>query len=130
MAFLNFSPLQGQPIAAPAELLPTPRPHTGFTALEWQVVAIAQHDRLASLRQPSRLGAALGAVFGSRRANPRLADERLEALRRMAVLAWHRGDALPPHEIRAFHNAGFTPGHLETLLASISRGRGALNKGN
>lgn len=117
MAYLNFSPLQDH---APATLLP--RRETGFTALEWQVVAIAQADRLSSLRKPSRLGMALGVVFGGRRADPRLADPKLEALRRTAVFAWRRGAALPPREIRAFHDAGFTPEQFETLLASVSRG--------
>ena len=52
-------------------------------ALEWLVVAIARRDRFSSLRRPGRLSTALRSVFGS--PNPMLADERLEALRRMAV---------------------------------------------
>jgi hypothetical protein len=68
-------------------------------------------------------------IFGGERPNPKLADQKLEALRRVAVLAWHKGYALPRHEIRAFHEAGFTPDQYETLLASISRGRAALNQG-
>ncbi|MCD2322778.1 hypothetical protein LQ953_01965 [Sphingomonas sp. IC-56] len=128
MAYLNFSPLQGDSVAAPADLLPKPRPNTGFSALEWQVVAIAQKDRLSSLRNPSRLGTALGVVFGSRRANPRLADPALEALRRLAVLAWHRGYAIPDREVRTFHDAGYTPDQYDALLASISRGRATQNR--
>ncbi|UYY58206.1 hypothetical protein [Sphingomonas sp. S2-65] len=120
MAYLNFSPLQGQPLA---DAIPTKRAATGFSALEWQVVAIAQRDGLSSLRRPGRLSMALGVVFGGQRTSPRLADERLEALRRAAVIAWRRGPALPPHEVRAFHKAGFTPEQYDTLLASISRGR-------
>ncbi|WP_353739211.1 hypothetical protein [Sphingomonas sp. NIBR02145] len=125
MAYLNFSELQGSPVAAPADVLPV----SGFSALEWQVVAIAQHDRLASLEKPGRLSMALGMIFGGESPNPKLADQKLEALRRVAVLAWHKGYALPRHEIRAFHEAGFTPDQYETLLASISRGRAALNQG-
>ena len=127
MAYLNFSALEGSPVAIPADLLETPRAR--LSALEWQVVAIAQHDRLASLNEPGRIAIALGAIFGSKRANPRLADPRLEALRRVAVHAWHRGYAVPRAEIRAFHEAGFTPEQYETLLASVSRGRAALNQG-
>ena len=119
MAYLNFAALQGSPIAVPADVLPV----SGFSALEWQVVAIAQHDRLASL------SVALGVIFGGEVPNPKLADQKLEALRRMSVLAWHKGYAVPRHEIRAFHEAGFTPDQYETLLASISRGRAALNQG-
>jgi hypothetical protein len=125
MAYLNFSELQGRPVAMPADVLPV----TGFSALEWQVVAIAQHDRLGSLEKPGKLSVALGMIFGGESPNPKLADEKLEALRRLSVLAWHKGYALPRHEIRAFHEAGFTPDQYETLLASISRGRAALNQG-
>lgn len=132
MAYMDFAALQGTRIAAPAG---TPAPayapySSGFSALEWQVVAIAQHDRLSSLEEPGRISIALGMIFGGQRPNPKLADKRLEALRRVAVLAWHRGYALPPHEIHAFHEAGFTPDQYETLLASISRGRAARNQGN
>ena len=125
MAYLNFSELQGSPIATPADVVKT----TGLSALEWSVVAIAQHDRLSSLRQPGRIATALGTVFGDR-PNPQLADPRLEALRRVAVHAWHRGYAVPRAEIRAFHAVGYTTEQYETLLASISRGRAALNQGN
>jgi hypothetical protein len=70
---------------------------------------------------------ALGSLFG-RQDNPRLADPRLEALRRTAVLAWHRGaKALSDAEKEAFTAAGFTPGQYRTLLASIGAAR--LNKG-
>jgi hypothetical protein len=135
MAYMDFTALQGTRVAAPAGM-PAPlrreigrETRSGFSALEWQVVAIAQQDRLSSLEEPGRLSVALGMIFGGQRPNPKLADARLEALRRVAVLAWHRGYALPPHEIRAFHQAGFTPDQYETLLASISQGRAALNQG-
>jgi alkylhydroperoxidase family enzyme len=94
------------------------------------VVAIAQHDRLSSLEKPGRLATALTMIFGGQRPNPALADTRLEALRRLAVLAWHKGYSVPRAAIRAFHEAGFTLEQYETLLASISRGRAALNQGN
>jgi len=131
MAYMDFAALQGAAVAKPADVAwPHRAPSQGgFSALEWQVVALAQQDRLSTLEEPSRLSIALGMIFGGQRPNPKLADSRLEALRRIAVLAWHRGYALPPSEIRAFHEAGFTPEQYETLLASISRGRAALNQG-
>ncbi|AJP71798.1 hypothetical protein [Sphingomonas hengshuiensis] len=130
MGYLEFASLQGNPIVASSDVEPVPAPaRTGLSALEWQVVAIAQRDRLSTLSEPGRLAVALGMIFGGERANPRLADPRLEALRRLAVLAWHKGYTLPPSEVRAFHDAGFTTEQYETLLASISRGRAALNQG-
>lgn len=125
MAYLNFSELQGSPVAVPADVVA----QSGFSALEWSVVAIAQKDRLSSLGMPGRLSIALGTIFGSPKPNPQLADPKLEALRRVSVLAWHHGYSVPRHEIHAFHQAGYTPEHYEKLLASISRGRSALNQG-
>ena len=101
---------------------PTPMPQ--LSALEWSVVAVARKDSLASLREPGRLGMAMAALFGGRQ-NPKLTDPRLEALRRVAVLAWHHGYTLPVSEIKAFMKAGFSADQFETLLASISRGRAA-----
>ena len=126
MAYLNFSDLQGSPVAAPADVMAV----TGLSALEWSVVALAQKDRLSSLKTPGRMSMAMGVIFGKQRANPQLADPRLEALRRMSVLAWHHGFAVPRHEIRQFHEAGFTADQYEMLLASVSQGRSALNQGN
>jgi len=127
MAYLNFTELQGSPIAAPADAVVATAARvteTGFSALEWSVVAIARNDRLSSLEEPGRVAMALGLLFGDR-PNPKLADAKLEALRRMSVLAWHKGYTVPAAEIRAFHESGFTIDQYETLLASISRGRAA-----
>ena len=106
--------------AAPASETAEPQ----LSALEWSVVAVARNDSLASLREPGRLGMAMAALFGGRQ-NPKLTDPRLEALRRVAVLAWHHGYTLPVSEIKAFMKAGFSADQFETLLASISRGRAA-----
>lgn len=128
MAYLDLAEMAGNAAALPASL--SIREETKLSALEWQVVAIAQRDRLSSLDAPSRLSVALGVIFGGERGNPRLADPKLEALRRMAVLSWHRGFRVAQSEIQRFHAAGYTPGQLETLLTSISRGRAAMNQGN
>lgn len=92
-----------------------------LTALEWSVVAIARRDGLATLRRPGRLSIAIGALFNHR--NPMLADERLEALRRIAVLTWRYGYTVAPREVRAFLDAGFTPGQYETMVDSIAAAR-------
>lgn len=127
MAYLDLAQMAGNAVATPAILAAEP---AKLSALEWQVVAIAQRDRMSSLEKPGRLAIALGVIFGGERGNPRLADPRLEALRRLAVIAWHRGFRVPQSEIQRFHDAGYTPGQLETLLTSIGRGRAALNQGS
>ena len=119
MAYIDFSetrtahPLARQEAKAPPE---------GFSGLEWSVIALAQRDRLASLRKPGRVATALGNLFGTSR-NPRLADERLEALRRMAVLAWHYSYVVPVSELKAFLAASFSVNQYEVLQASIGQGR-------
>lgn len=96
------------------------RPH--LSALEWSVVALARNDRLASLRMPGRIANAMGALFGGVR-DPRLADPRLEALRRIAVLSWHHGYTVPSHAVRHFLAAGFTAPQYELVVDSIEAGR-------
>ena len=93
-----------------------------LSPLEWLVVAIAERDHLSSLRAPGRLATVLGALFGSRRpAN--LASPRLEALRRMAVMLWQRGDAVAREEIIAFMSAGYSRAQLELVTESIETAR-------
>ncbi|RYD50921.1 MAG: hypothetical protein EOP60_11065 [Sphingomonadales bacterium] len=114
----------GGPHGSAAIYREAPATHrSGFTALEWQVIALAQTDSLSSLNAPSRVSVALETVFGFKRANPELANPALEILRRISVLAWHRGFALPQSQIEAFHDAGYSEDQLETLLGSIGAGR-------
>lgn len=124
MAYVDFSgnTAFATPAAAPAIAPPVPveAPSVGLSALEWSVVALAQRDRLSSLRHPSPVSIALGKVFGSRRRDPNLADPKLEALRRMAVWSWHRGYAVPVSEMAAFFAAGYDADQYETMLASIA----------
>lgn len=106
-------------VGGSAETAPS-LPH--FSGLEWSVIALARRDRIASLREPGRIATALRAVFGTARPG-RLADGRLEALRRIAVLAWHHGYAVPVSELRAFLAAGFSSDQYEMLQTSVALGR-------
>lgn len=124
MAYVNFSEAHN---TAPLLTARPPLPNATLSALEWSVVALAQRDRLSSIGEPGPVAMAMGRLFGSRR-NPNLADPRLEALRRLAVLAWHRGYAVPRAEIRAFKRAGFSIAQYELVLASIIKGRDARNQ--
>lgn len=91
----------------------------GFSALEWSVIALAKRDTLRSLARPGRLSRAMGSLFGFGTASA-LADPRLEALRRLAVHAWHRGFALPVAEVERFVAAGFAAAQVETLVVSVT----------
>lgn len=98
-----------------------------LSALEWSVVALAQRDSIASLGEPGPLAAALGSLFGRR--DKRVIDPRLESLRRIAVLAWHRGWQVPASELRAFVKAGFSLDQYELVQSSIAKGRSAGRRG-
>lgn len=117
MAYLDLSEFRGEAVAAPTMVDAS----TTLSALEWQVVGIAQGDRLSSLEAPGRWSKFLALFFGRDRASPRLADPRLEALRRVAVHAWHKGDAIPAQELAGFHAAGFSLAQLQLLLAQVAR---------
>src|SRR3546814_12946304 len=94
---------------------------------DWSSDVCSSDLRLSSIGRPGRVATAMAKLFGNRR-NPALADGRLEALRRLAVIAWHRGYAIHSSEIQAFGQAGFSMAQYELVLASISRGRDALNR--
>jgi hypothetical protein len=130
MAYLAYA--EPATAAGAENFSPAPPPEAAeprLSALEWAVVALARRDSLASLRKPGRIGAAMAALFGARQ-NPRLTDPRLEAVRRISVMAWHYSYALPVSEIANFLKAGFSADQFEMLLASISRGRGLRKQRN
>jgi hypothetical protein len=122
MAYLEFAPAGGgalldrSPVAPPRSFTPKP---ADFSALEWQVVNLAQRDRLSSIHRPGALGRAFRWAFGGA-VKTALSDPRLEALRRIAVLSWYRGFSVAPAEVRAFLAAGFTLDQYEALLFRIN----------
>lgn len=130
MAYLAFndgvaSALAPNTIFAAVPAAPKADTPAGFSALEWSVVMLARHDRPSSLREPGRVTRLLGAIFGEA-FNRRLADPKLEALRRMAVLTWHHSYSVPKVELQAFFAAGFTTDHYELLgkrIAEVHVGR-------
>jgi len=89
-------------------------PSEAFAPLEQTVIALAEADPVASLGPPSRFTRFFERWFGFRRHNP-LADERLEALRRFAVLARVAAGTLPAEEVKRFLSAGFSLTQARTL---------------
>lgn len=129
MAYLAFTELPAGPalpatMPAPSRKPPSLRVAAArLSALEWTVVALAAHDGVASLRQPGRFAKWIGKMFGRARSMA-LADPRLEALRRIAVLSWQHGYTVPGHEVRRFLDAGFSADQYELLVDRISTERG------
>jgi len=135
MAYLAFTDVLGAaaPSIPQSQLLSSSpaadRPTARFSALEWSVVALAERDSLSTLQSPGRVAVALGTLFGSR-PNPQLADSKLEALRRIAVLAWHQGYQIAESAIRSFLAAGFTHDHYALLAGSITNARARRDRRN
>jgi hypothetical protein len=123
MAYLaRIEQQTAQPIAffdriAPAAQAPE------FSDLEWSVIRLARVDGLSTLREPGPFRRFIAWLTGTER-HPELANERLEALRRMAVLSWHFGFSIPGSDVADFLAAGFTPEQYELMVSSI---RAAIN---
>ncbi|MGP7796219.1 hypothetical protein [Sphingomonas sp. CLY1604] len=138
MAFLAFAEPgnagYARASAAPVAHLPTLAPafpklvhaeeRPMLTELERSVIGIARRDGLSTLRQPGRLSRWLGLLFGVR-ISPQLADPKLEALRRIAVLSWRRGYAIASAEVKAFVAAGYSPAFYELVVDTIASARQA-----
>lgn len=121
MAHLAFDTIATLPAFRPASPHDDRAP-VGFSALEWRVIAMARQDDVASLGGASRLIDALRRALGFR-PTTRLADMRLETLRRMTILAWHQRDRLTDRAITDFLGAGFDRGQLVLLLDEMARRR-------
>lgn len=130
LSFTEFAPAAAAGIDPFTPKAPEPDPVPArFSALEWTVVAIAERDPLSSLKAPGRLAVALGTLFPER-PNPKLADPKLEALRRLAVLTWHHGYRVADSAVRAFLAAGFTLSQYELLTGSIVSARAKRGRSN
>jgi hypothetical protein len=118
MAYLaKIEPQTAAPIALPG--IPandTAKPD--FSALEWSVIRLARVDGLSTLREPGRFRRFINWLLG-RTGSPELANERLEALRRMAVLSWHFGFTVPGGDVSDFLSQGFSPDQYELMVHSI-----------
>ena len=118
MAYLaKIEPQAASPIALtgiPAN--DTARPD--FSALEWSVIRLARVDGLSTLRPPGRIRRFVNWLM-ARNGSPELANERLESLRRMAVLSWHFGFTVPGDDVAHFISQGFSPDQYELMVRSI-----------
>jgi hypothetical protein len=128
MAFVDFSQMTvfapANSTSAPTQANPVPDiasvDSANFSSIEWRVIELSQSDGLDSLRPPrarSRLGKLL---FGPAPLSGVLANERLDALRRLAVESRNNGWLVSPLAIAAAEAAGFSEaqiGHVVDLLS-------------
>jgi hypothetical protein len=117
MAYLaRIEPLHSRPVAAPT-IVGKAVAKPDFSPLEWSVIRLAHVDGLSTLREPGPVRRFINWLVG-RTGSPKLANERLEALRRIAVLSWHFGFSVPGEDVADFLSAGFTPDQYELLVSS------------
>ncbi|MDG2535726.1 hypothetical protein P6144_18845 [Sphingomonas sp. HITSZ_GF] len=121
MAYLDSRAvlLEGMAGSIPAEAVLSP--------LELQTLQLSQADGRATLRAPRRMERLGGLLFGSRRVAG-LANPRLEALRRFAIL--YRLDGFDSAEAARAEAAGYTAAALDWVRATVDGwlGRGAANR--
>ncbi|WP_156361805.1 hypothetical protein [Sphingomonas sp. Leaf343] len=119
MAFLDLAfDLPRAALATPA-IGPVRATVSRIAPLERQVLHLAAADTRSSLNEPGRIARMLRWVFAVKTAN-RLADPRLEALRRFAVLARVHGDALPDAEVDRLIGAGFVREALAEICELVA----------
>ncbi len=115
MSFITFDMGMAAIARAAASEPATTTDATAFSSLEWSVIHASDRDDRTSLDEPGRLRRSLQRLFGFPR-KTRLANPRLEALRRMNVLLRSR-DGASPIDHEGFRAAGFTDHHLALLEA-------------
>ena len=118
MAYLaKIETQDSRPVALPA-IAANNNTRPNFSPLEWSIIRLAQIDRLWTIRTAGRLRRFWNWFVG--RGNPELANPKLEALRRMAVLTWHFGFTVPGEDVSNFISAGFSPDQYELMAGSIN----------
>lgn len=119
MAYLaRIEPARASFVPALAPQAEEISPEPGFSDLEWSIIRLARLHRLWTIRATNRLTRFLRRLVG-RNPNPRLANPRLEALRRIAVLSWHFGFTVPGEDVAEFLGAGFSLEQYELLVTTV-----------
>lgn len=108
-SFSRNVPLEEAASRPVATIVPA-KPASGpaLSPLEQTVVALAAFDTRQTIKPPGLVGRLMDVMFGAK-PTMKLANERLEALRRYAVLYRHDGDDMSPEERSDFVGAGFGP---------------------
>lgn len=132
MAFIDFTDAapQALPVTVPNRLAESRARGSSdpLTALERRIIELARHDGLETLRPERKRGWLARLILGPASASPTLANERLEALRRLAVQTWHKGYTLPASALREAQAAGFDEGQIGAVIDSIGRARASVRR--
>lgn len=93
-----------------------------LTELEWQVVEIARKDGPRSANPDGRFARFMRDFFGIPVAR-KLANEKLEALRRFSVRAWY-ADLIRTGDLSILMDAGYSSSVVFLILTHVARYRG------
>ena len=90
--------------------------------LDWKVIEIARADGPRSINPEGRLARFLRDFFGLQ-IPQKLANKKLEALRRFCVRAWY-WDLIRTRDVRALMEAGYSSAAVFQILAHVTGYRG------
>ncbi|WP_232495370.1 hypothetical protein [Novosphingobium kaempferiae] len=122
MAFIDFTDAALQ--ALPSSLAQPPKNAVeALSTLEKRIVALARNDGLHSLREQRKRGWLARLILGPTPPSAMLANEQLEALRRLAVRAWHHGFTLPVSALKEARAAGYSEAKIGAVIDIIGRQR-------
>jgi hypothetical protein len=122
MAFIDFADAAHQMVPTIAQAAAPSAAHP-LSALEQRIVALARQDGLDTLRPQRKRGWFLRLVLGPTPPSAMLANEQLEALRRLAVRAWQQGYTLPASALKEAHAAGYSMAKIGAVIDTINRSR-------
>ncbi|SLK01065.1 hypothetical protein [Novosphingobium mathurense] len=127
MAFIDFTDAAPEALSAPADRsVQEARRYLSVSALsdlEHRIVELARSDSLETLRPQRKRSWLARLILGPQPISPVLANERLEALRRLAVQAWHKGFTLPVSAVRDAQAAGYSEAQVGAVIDTIGRKR-------
>jgi hypothetical protein len=124
MAFIDFRAIEGTALEMRPAALPALTAHASTEAedlspFEWRVVQLAKEDGRDTLVPRRKRGWFGRLIFGPQPPSRELANERLEALRRLAVHAWHDGYLVPVSAIKDAVRMGYTELQAGRVIDSI-----------
>ena len=129
MAFIEFSKNTGETVVGPrVPATLAAKAVTPLSPLEWRVVELARGDGLVSLRPQRKRSWLSRFVLGPNPPSPMLADEKLEALRKLAVLAWHHGYTLPSSAMKQAISVGYSEWQVGQVIDTIVGERPAFRR--
>jgi hypothetical protein len=130
MAFIDFTDAALQALPATSAAFGRTIPETPVVAaadplshFERRIVELARTDSLETLRPQRKRGWFARLIFGPQPPSPMLANEQLEALRRLAVQAWHNGYTLPASVMKEARVAGHSEAKIGAVIDFIGRSR-------